>query len=107
MEALKATILKTSQSLLGLLDWIARFFCSKAAALGMSCLYFAITTAWASTVYEVTQIPTRPDEESLALGINAAGDVVGYRTEGGDDHAFFYSYATGAVSDLGSLGGKS
>jgi probable HAF family extracellular repeat protein len=92
--------------LFGLLDRLARFFCSIAAALGTSCLYFAMTTAWASTVYEVAQIPTPPDEESLALGINAAGDVVGYRTEGNEDHAFFYSYATGSVSDLGSLGGK-
>jgi probable HAF family extracellular repeat protein len=76
------------------------------AALHTSCLCFALSTAWASTVYEVTQIPTPPDAESLALGINATGDVVGYRTEGNDDHAFLYSYATGAVSDLGSLGGN-
>ena len=76
------------------------------AALHTSWLCFALSTAWASTVYEITQIPTPPDAESLALGINATGDVVGYRTEGNDDHAFLYSYATGAVSDLGSLGGN-
>jgi probable HAF family extracellular repeat protein len=76
------------------------------AAISTSCLCFALSTAWADTVYEVTQIPTPPDAESLALGINAAGDVVGYRTEGNDDHAFLYSYATGAVSELGSLGGN-
>ncbi len=89
----------------GLLDRIARFFCSRAGPLGTSCLCFGMTTAWASTVYEVTKIPTPGDEQSFALGINAAGDVVGY-TEGYDVHAFLYSYATGAVSDLGSLGGN-
>ena len=89
-----------------LLDRLAHFFCSRASALGTCWFCFGMATACASTVYEITKIPTPADEESVALGINAAGDVVGYRTEGNNDHAFLYSYATGAVSDLGSLGGN-
>ena len=42
---------------------------------------------------------------SQAYGINASGDVVGYFTSGGVQHAFLYS--GGAMQDIGTLGGSS
>jgi probable HAF family extracellular repeat protein len=59
-----------------------------------------------SLSYEVTLIPTPLEQPSAALGINGVGDAVGYRIEGDYFHAFLYSHATGAVRDLGSLGGN-
>src|SRR5438067_13081309 len=43
--------------------------------------------------------------DSNALGINSGGDVVGYLSVAGVDHAFLY--AGGATSDIGTLGGSS
>lgn len=69
-------------------------------------LLLALTGLQAGTRYEIIRLPTPPNQESFALGVNGSGDVAGYRTEGNVSNAFLYAYATGALSDLGSLGGN-
>jgi probable HAF family extracellular repeat protein len=52
----------------------------------------------------VTDLGTLGGSNSIADGINASGQVVGYSaTTGGDSHAFLYS--GGIMTDLGTLGG--
>ena len=56
--------------------------------------------------YQITRIPTPQDANSVALGINNKGEVVGYSFKGDDYQAFRYSSSDKTLTDLGSLGGK-
>src|SRR5271157_4282747 len=67
-------------------------------------LIFAIccaTAAFAQNRYQITRIPTPQGANSVALGINKRGEIVGYSFQ-----AFLYSSSDQSLTDLGSLGGK-
>ena len=51
-------------------------------------------------------LPYPQGANSVALGINKNGDVVGYSFQGEDYQAFLYSVADQSLTDVGSLGGK-
>jgi hypothetical protein len=56
-----------------LLDRLAHFFCSRASALGTCWLCFGMATACASTVYEITKIPTPAEVGSQGFAIDPVG----------------------------------
>src|SRR3984957_5293349 len=56
--------------------------------------------------YQITRIPTAQDANSVALGINNRGEVVGYSFKGDEYQAFGYSSSDKTLTDVGSLGGK-
>jgi probable HAF family extracellular repeat protein len=58
----------------------------------------------AQTRYQIVRIPTSAN--SVALGLNDKGEVVGYSFQGDDYQAFLFSYADRSMSEIGSLGGK-
>jgi probable HAF family extracellular repeat protein len=58
------------------------------------------------TRYQITRLPTAQGANSVALGINNKGEVVGYSFLGEDYHAFLYSPSDQSLTDVGSLGGK-
>jgi probable HAF family extracellular repeat protein len=68
-------------------------------------LWFA-PAAFAQIRYKVTRIPTAQGSNSVALGINNKGEVVGYSFQGENYQAFFYSSSDQSLTDVGSLGGK-
>lgn len=63
-------------------------------------------TAFAQNRYQITRLPTSQGANSVALGINNHGEVVGYSFLGEDYQAFLYSYADRSLTDVGSFGGK-
>lgn len=67
--------------------------------------YFA-SAAIAQTRYQITRIPVASGANSVALGLNDKGEVVGYSFQGDDYHAFLFSYADKSMTEIGSLGGK-
>src|ERR1700730_16283107 len=64
------------------------------------------TAVFAQNRYQITQVPTAEGANSVALGINRKGDVVGYSFQGEDYRAYLYSSADQSVADVGSFGGK-
>lgn len=61
--------------------------------------------AGAADSYTIEELPTLGGNASSALGINAAGDVVGFaKLPGGEFRAV--RYAGGVLTDLGTLGGN-
>src|ERR1700730_2769530 len=64
------------------------------------------TAVFAQNRYQITRVPTAEGANSVALGINRKGDVVGYSFQGGDYRAYLYSSADQSVADVGSFGGK-
>jgi probable HAF family extracellular repeat protein len=67
--------------------------------------YFA-SAAIAQTRYQITRIPVASGANSVALGLNDKGEVVGYSFQGDDYQAFLFSYADKSMTEIGSLGGK-
>src|ERR1700730_10525433 len=64
------------------------------------------SAAFAQVRYQITRIPTAQGANSVALGINKKGEVVGYSFQGEDYQAFLYSSSDQSLTDVGSLGGK-
>jgi len=64
------------------------------------------TAVFAQNRYQITRVPTAEGANSVALGINRKGDVVGYSFQGEDYRAYLYSSADQSVADVGSFGGK-
>jgi probable HAF family extracellular repeat protein len=64
------------------------------------------SAAMGETHYRVTRLPTSPDANSVALGLNDKGEIAGYTFQGDDYRAFLYSHGDNSVTDIGSLGGK-
>jgi probable HAF family extracellular repeat protein len=62
--------------------------------------------AFAQTRYQITRIPTPQGSNSVALGINNKGEVVGYSFQGEDYQAFLYSFSDQSLTGVGSFGGK-
>jgi probable HAF family extracellular repeat protein len=62
--------------------------------------------ALAQVRYHITRIPTAQGANSVALGINNAGEAVGYSFRGEDYQAFLYSSSPQSLTLVGSLGGK-
>src|SRR5271165_1617808 len=72
-------------------------------------LIFAIccaTAAFAQNRYQIIRIPTPQGANSVALGINKRGEIVGYSFQAEDYQAFLYSSSDLSLTDVGSLGGK-
>src|SRR5260370_27608363 len=76
-------------------------------SLGLMCAiaYFA-SGAIAQTRYQITRIQVASGANSVALGLNDKGEVVGYPTQGDDYQAFLFSYADKSMTEIGSFGGK-
>ncbi|MBV9645098.1 MAG: hypothetical protein JO334_16170, partial [Verrucomicrobia bacterium] len=64
------------------------------------------TAGFAQNRYHITRIPTAEGANSVALGINSKGDVVGYSFQGENYRAYLYSSSDQSVTDVGSFGGK-
>jgi probable HAF family extracellular repeat protein len=60
--------------------------------------------AKAQTRYQIARIPASAN--SVALGLNDKGEVVGYSFQVDDYRAFLFSYADKSMTEIGSLGGK-
>src|SRR3984957_10262765 len=56
--------------------------------------------------YQITRIPTVEGDNSVALGINNQGDVVGYSFQGENYQGFLYTTSQGSLTNVGSLGGN-
>ncbi|MEA2544121.1 MAG: hypothetical protein QOH35_5487 [Acidobacteriaceae bacterium] len=74
--------------------------------LAMICAICLAHAAYGQVRYQITRIPVAQGANSVALGINKNGDVVGYSFQGEDYQAFLYSVADQSLTDVGSLGGK-
>ena len=75
--------------------------------IAISVLYFALayTSSTVAQTYTITDIGTLGGKDSVALGINDLGEVVGYsKTVDGEIHAFRFFRDT--IFDLSTLGGK-
>ncbi len=81
-----------------------RFLLSK--SLGLICAICFASIAFAQNRYQITRIPAAQGANSVALGINNKGEVVGYSFHGEDYQAFLYSSSDHSLTDVGSLGGK-
>src|ERR1700736_6343520 len=75
-------------------------------SIGLICAICFPPAAFAQVRYHITRIPTAQGANSVALGINNKGEVVGYSFLGEDYQAFLYSSLDQSLRDLGSLGGK-
>lgn len=67
------------------------------------------TATQADVAYHLTDLGTLGGADSRALGINNAGDVVGWAYTGEDEitHAYKYSYGQGSIQDIHSSGYRS
>ena len=70
------------------------------------CSICLASVAFAQTRYQITRIPTAQGSNSVALGINNRGEVVGYSFQGEDYQAFLYSSSDQSLTNVGSFGGK-
>ena len=75
-------------------------------SIGLICAICFPPAAFAQVRYHITRIPTAQGANSVALGINNKGEVVGYSFQGEDYQAFVYSSSDQTFKDVGSLGGK-
>jgi probable HAF family extracellular repeat protein len=75
-------------------------------SIGLIYVICFASAAFAQNRYQITRLPTSQGANSVALGINNHGEVVGYRFLGEDYQAFLYSYADRSLTDVGSFGGK-
>ena len=75
-------------------------------SLGLICVICFASAASAQNRYQITRIATPQGANSVALGINNKGEVVGYSFQGEDYQAFLYSSSDQSMTDVGSLGGK-
>jgi probable HAF family extracellular repeat protein len=66
----------------------------------------SVSSALAQTKYKIIHIPTATGSTSAALGLNENGQVVGYSFQGDDYKTFLYTYPSGKIGEIGSLGGK-
>ena len=60
-------------------------------SIGLICAICFPSAAFAQVRYHITRIPTAQGANSVALGINNKGEVVGYSFQGEDYQAFVYS----------------
>ncbi|MBV9642873.1 MAG: hypothetical protein JO334_04805, partial [Verrucomicrobia bacterium] len=74
--------------------------------VGLICAVCFAPAAFAQVRYQITRIPTAQGANSVALGINNKGQIVGYSFQGEDYQAFLYSSSDQSLRDVGSLGGK-
>jgi probable HAF family extracellular repeat protein len=74
--------------------------------VGAICVICLASAAFAQTRYQISRLPTAQGANSVALGINNKGEVVGYSFLGEDYHAFLYSPSDQSLTDVGSFGGK-
>jgi probable HAF family extracellular repeat protein len=74
--------------------------------IGIIWVFCLVSTGLAQTRYQITRIPTVEGTNSVALGINNQGDVVGYSFQGEDYQGFLYSTAQRSLTNVGSLGGN-
>ncbi len=72
----------------------------------MLCAICFAPSAFAEARYQITRIPTAQSTNSVALGINNRGEVVGYSFQGDDYQAYLYSFSDQTLTNVGSLGGK-
>jgi probable HAF family extracellular repeat protein len=77
----------------------------RSLALLCAIAYFA-SAATTQTRYQITRIPLDSGVNSVALGLNENGEVVGYSFHGDDYRAFLYSYIDKSMTKIGSLGGN-
>src|ERR1700757_5471930 len=75
-------------------------------SLGLICVICCASAAIAQNRYQITRIATPQGANSVALGINNKGEVVGYSFQGKDYQAFLYSSSEQSLRDVGSFGGK-
>jgi probable HAF family extracellular repeat protein len=75
-------------------------------SFGLICAICVASVASAQNRYQIARIPTASGANSVALGINNKGEVVGYSFQGDDYQAFLYSSSDQSITDVGSLGGK-
>ena len=75
-------------------------------SIGLICAICFPPAAFAQVRYHITRIPTAQRANSVALGINNKGEVVGYSFQGEDYQAFGYFSSDRTFTDVGSLGGK-
>jgi probable HAF family extracellular repeat protein len=75
-------------------------------SIGLIYVICFASAAFAQNRYQITRLPTSQGANSVALGINNHGEVVGYSFLGEDYQAFLYSYADRSLTDVGSFGGK-
>ena len=75
-------------------------------SIGLLCAICFAPSAFAQPRYQITRIPTAQGTNSVALGINNRGEVVGYSFQGDDYQAFLYSSSDQTLTNVGSLGGK-
>jgi probable HAF family extracellular repeat protein len=76
-------------------------------SLGLLCaIAYLASGAIAQTRYQIARIPVAAGANSVALGLNNNGQIVGYSFQGEDYQAFLFSYADKSMTEIGSLGGK-
>ena len=75
-------------------------------SVGLICAICFAPPVFAQLRYQITRIPTAQDANSVALGINNKGEIVGYSFKGDEYQAFRYSSSDKTLTDVGSLGGK-
>jgi probable HAF family extracellular repeat protein len=76
-------------------------------SFGLICSVVCLASAAiAQNRYQITRIPVAAGTNSVALGLNNKGGIVGYSFQGDDYHAFLYSYSDKSITDVGSLGGN-
>jgi probable HAF family extracellular repeat protein len=71
-------------------------------SIGLICAVCFAPVAFAQVRYQITRIPTAGSANSVALGINKKGEVVGYSFQGEDYQAFLYATADQSLTDVGS-----
>jgi probable HAF family extracellular repeat protein len=80
--------------------------CLVLKSLGLACAICFASTAPAQNRYQIIRLPAPQGANSVALGINNKGEVVGYSFQGEDFQAFLYSSSDQSFTDAGSFGGK-
>src|SRR6202046_1446671 len=74
--------------------------------IGLIWAFCLVSMGLAQNRYQITRIPTVEGANSVALGINNQGDVVGYSFQGENYQGFLYTTSQGSLTNVGSLGGN-